>query len=141
MRKLSRLFAVLLVGIIASGPTRVAASTTPKEDVVRASIPRDLTKRCPRWEPWFRAYGLPPKVFSYVAWRESRCSPSALSVVRWTGKPDVGLLQIQGSWVTVTSNVCKVPRNQVVEALLDVRCNLSVARYLYQNGGLGHWSL
>ena len=141
MRIISRLIAVLLVGTLASGPTWVAASSTPKDDIRRAAIPRDLTKRCPRWEPWFKAYDLPPKIFSYVAWRESRCSPSALSVVRWTGKPDVGLLQIQGSWVTVTSNVCKVPRNQVVEALLDVRCNLSVARYLYQNGGLGHWSL
>jgi len=141
MRIIPRLLAVLLVGVLASGPTRVAASATPKDDVTKASIPSDKTKRCPRWEPLFEAYGLPRKVFSYVAWRESRCSPAALSVTRWTGKPDVGLLQIQGSWVTVTSNVCKVPRSKVVDALLDVHCNLAVARYLYQNGGLGHWSL
>ena len=141
MRVISRLLAVLLVGVLVSGPTRVAASTTPKDDVRRASIPRDLEKRCPRWVPLFREYGLQPQIFSYIAWRESRCSPAALSVTRWTGKPDVGLLQIQGSWVTVTSNVCKVPRADVINALLDVHCNLAVARYLFQNGGLGHWSL
>jgi hypothetical protein len=141
MRIISRLTAVLLVGVLASGPTRVAASSTPKEDVARASIPRDRTMRCPQWIPLFRQYGLPARIFSYVAWRESRCNPKSVSVVRWTGKPDVGLLQIQGSWVTVTSNVCKVPRTQVVDALTDVHCNLAVARYLYQNGGLGHWSL
>lgn len=141
MRVISRLFAVLLVGVLASGPTRVAASATPDTDVERASIPADKTKRCPRWEPLFEQYGLPKTVFSYIAWRESRCQPNALSVTRWTGKPDAGLLQIQGSWVTVTSHVCKVPRQRVVQALLDVHCNLAVARYLYQNGGLGHWSL
>lgn len=141
MRVFSRLLAVLLVGVLVSGPTRVAASATPKDDIRKVSIPRDLEKRCPRWVPLFREYGLPPKVFSYIAWRESRCSPAALSVVRWNGHPDVGLLQIQGSWITATSNVCKVPRNKVVDALLDVHCNLAVARYLYKTGGLGHWSL
>lgn len=141
MRVFSRLLAVLLVGVLASGPTRVAASATPKDDVVRASIPRDKTMRCPQWVPLFRQYGLPAHIFSYIAWRESRCNPKSVSAVRWTKHPDIGLLQIQGSWITVTSNVCKVERTQVPVALRDVHCNLAVARYLYQNGGLGHWSL
>jgi hypothetical protein len=95
---------------------------------------------CPQWEPLFRKHGLPAKVFSKIAYRESRCNPRSVSVVRKsTGRPDVGLLQIQGSWVTVTSAVCDVPRKQVVKALTDATCNVRVARYLYDNGGLGHW--
>ena len=141
MRVFSRLLAVLLVGVLASGPTRVAASATPKDDVVRASIPRDKTMRCPQWVPLFRQYGLPAHIFSYIAWRESRCNPKSTSVPRYNGKPDVGLLQIQGSWITVTSTICKVPRDKVQDALRNVHCNLAVAKYLYDNGGLGHWSL
>jgi len=95
---------------------------------------------CPQWEPLFRKHGLPAKTFSKIAWRESRCNPKSVSAVRKsTGRPDVGLLQIQGSWSTVTQQICKVPRKQVVAALTDVSCNLRVARYLYDNGGLGHW--
>jgi hypothetical protein len=98
------------------------------------------TGACPQWEPLFRKHGLPAKTFSKIAWRESRCNPKSVSAVRKsTGRPDVGLLQIQGSWVTVTAAVCKVPRKQVVAALTDVSCNVRVARYLYDNGGLGHW--
>ncbi len=95
---------------------------------------------CPQWEPLFRKHGLPVKEFSRIAYRESRCNPKSVSVVRKsTGRPDVGLLQIQGSWVTVTSAVCKVSRKRVVRALTDASCNVRVARYLYDNGGLGHW--
>ena len=95
---------------------------------------------CPQWEPLFRKHGLPVKVFSRIAYRESRCNPKSVSAVRKsTGRPDVGLLQIQGSWVTVTSQVCRVPRKRVVLALTDPSCNVRVARYLYDNGGMGHW--
>lgn len=95
---------------------------------------------CPQWEPLFRKHGLPAKEFSRIAYRESRCNSKSVSAVRKsTGRPDVGLLQIQGSWVTVTSAVCKVPRKHVVRALTDASCNVRVARYLYDNGGLGHW--
>lgn len=95
---------------------------------------------CPQWEPLFRKHGLPAKVFSRIAYRESRCNPKSVSAVRRsTGRPDVGLLQIQGSWVTVTSQVCNVPRKRVVLALTDPVCNVKVARYLYDNGGMGHW--
>ena len=98
------------------------------------------TGSCPQWEPLFRKHGLPVKVFSKIAFRESRCNPRSVSAVRSsTGRPDVGLLQIQGSWVTVTAAVCKVPRKQVVKALTNASCNVRVARYLYDNGGLGHW--
>jgi hypothetical protein len=68
----------------------------------------------------------------------SRCNARALSPVRKsTGRPDVGLLQVQGSWATVTRAVCK--KQNVVKALLNAECNVKVAGYLYRNGGLGHW--
>ena len=97
------------------------------------------TKSCPQYEALFKEYGLPVKQFSRIAYRESRCNPKSVSAIRHTGKPDVGLLQIQGSWATVTRNICHVTYGQVVKALTKVRCNLAVASYLYKNGGMGHW--
>ena len=95
---------------------------------------------CPKWEPLLRRY-FPAQVvptMSRIAYRESRCNPGSLSVVRKsTGRPDVGLLQIQGSWATVTRATCK--KQDVIKALLNAECNVKVARYLYDNGGLGHW--
>lgn len=95
---------------------------------------------CPKWEPLL-AQHFPAKVvpvMSRIAYRESRCNALSLSVVRTsTGRPDVGLLQIQGSWATVTRLVCK--KQDVIKALLKPQCNVKVARYLYDNGGLRHW--
>ena len=95
---------------------------------------------CPKWEPLLRKH-FPAKVvpvMSRIAYRESRCTERALSPVRKsTGRPDVGLLQIQGSWATVTRAVCK--KQDVIKALLNAECNVKVAGYLYNNGGLGHW--
>ena len=95
---------------------------------------------CPQWEPLLARH-FPAKVvpvMSKIAYRESRCTERALSPVRKsTGRPDVGLLQIQGSWATVTRAVCK--KQDVIKALLNAECNVKVAGYLYKNGGLGHW--
>ena len=95
---------------------------------------------CPQWERLLARH-FPAKVvpvMSRIAYRESRCTERALSPVRKsTGRPDVGLLQNQGSWATVTRAVCK--KQDVVKALLNAECNVKVAGYLYRNGGLGHW--
>ena len=95
---------------------------------------------CPQWEPLLARH-FPAKVvpvMSKIAYRESRCTERALSPVRKsTGRPDVGLMQVSGSWATVTRAVCK--KQDVVKALLNAECNVKVARYLYDNGGLGHW--
>ncbi len=94
---------------------------------------------CPKYEAAIKAHGL-PKEFSYIAWRESRCNPRSVSAIRSTGRPDVGFLQIQGSWQTVTRNVCHLKRNEnVVKALTVLDCNLRVAKYLYDIGGLSPW--
>lgn len=100
-------------------------------------------KRCPQYEKALKAHGLPPKVFSFVAWRESRCHPSSVSAVRSTGWPDAGLLQIQGSWQTLTAKVCQVSKGRaVVRALATLNCNLKVAAVLWDNGnGASNWGL
>jgi hypothetical protein len=116
----------------ADGASRKAGENPPAHKTKLTS------ERCPEWEDEIAAAGLPP-IFSRIAKRESGCVPDIVSKTRYTGWPDVGLLQIQGSWRTVTSDICRVPRDQVIQALRQVPCNLAVARYLYDHGGLGHW--
>jgi len=164
MRLFIRLFAVSLVGIITFGSMVEAAeapanpanpSVTPLSEAYRASdkvlilpvevvpegVPADKTKRCPQWEDEFAEFGLPVQAFSYIAWRESRCNPlSHNKTLNRNGSQDRGILQINSSWVTVTAKECASQRGDL-SVLFDVRCNLAVARYLYRNGGLGHWNL
>lgn len=123
-------------------PTLPPTTTTPDEEYVGI----ESEQRCPRWEPYFKEYGLPAKQFSYIAWRESRCRIKAVNAkwdaqgnITWTlnkdGSYDSGLLQINSTWRTVTKNIC----GGGIELLLTLDCNLRVAKYLYDNGGLGHW--
>lgn len=117
----------------------------------RYNISSDPTHRCPQFEPLFKQYGLEPvEVFSYIAYRESRCNPNAVNAkfdakgnTTWTlnrdGSVDRGLIQINSCWKTVTKNVCGTG----LEGLFDVHCNLKVAKYLMDNtsGGLSNWSV
>lgn len=117
----------------------------------RYSISDDPTHRCPQFEPLFAQYGLEPvEVFSYIAYRESRCNPAAVNArfdpkgnVAWTlnkdGSIDRGLIQINSCWKTVTKNVCGTG----LEGLFDVHCNLKVAKYIMDNSksGLGNWNV
>lgn len=114
-------------------------------------IPSDPEQRCPEFEPLFEKYGLEPvEVFSYIAYRESRCNSKAVNAkfdsrgnVTWTlnkdGSIDRGLLQINSCWRTVTKNVCGTG----LEGLFNVDCNLKVAKYIMDNstGGLENWSV
>lgn len=127
---------------------RVDAQDPPVKTRKRVTPePIEGDQSCPTFEPLFREYGLKPvKTFSYIAWRESRCRPDAINA-RWdaqgnmvwslnkNGSYDSGLLQINSTWRTVTKNVC----GGGLELLMDVDCNLRVAKYLLDNGGLGHW--
>lgn len=117
----------------------------------RYTISDDPTHRCPQFEPLFREHGLEPvEVFSYIAYRESRCNPKAANAkwdsngnVTWTlnkdGSIDRGLLQINSCWKTVTKSVCGTG----LEGLFDVNCNLKVAKYIMDNssGGLANWNV
>lgn len=134
--------------------------TAPKKSY---NISTNPEHRCPRFEDEFRAAGLVPvEVFSYIAWRESRCQPKAIgwnyhkgmSYLDCKREPaekykrckavksyDSGLLQINSSWMTVTSQVCKAPRGDLT-VLLDAECNIKVGKYLLkQGGGLQNWSI
>jgi hypothetical protein len=105
---------------------------------IENKIPSDLTKRCPRWEDKLKANGFPVKLFSYIMWRESRCNPKAHNTTLNRDKSqDLGLLQINSTWKTVTKNICGTS----IDGLFDPTCNLKVAKYLYDNGGAGHWSM
>lgn len=129
-RRLVRRFPCLVIILFAlTAPTR-ADATPPKRD-------------CPQYHKAMRAAGLPPAVFGPIAYRESRCNPGSISAVRVTGWPDAGLLQIQGSWNTLTSRVCRVPRGEaVIQALATLRCNLRVAAVLWDHGrGASNWGI
>ena len=105
---------------------------------VQKKIPSDLTKRCPEWEDELRQRGFPVELFSYIMWRESRCMPNAHNTTLNRDKSqDLGLLQINSTWKTVTRNICGTG----IKGLFNPDCNLKVAKYLYENGGAGHWSM
>ena len=124
----------------------------PKPEKSRRLVPQDPEKRCPMFEPLFRMYGLKPvDTFSYIAWRESRCRIKSQNIT-WdrhgnvtyalnkNGSFDTGLLQINSTWKTVTRNLCGPDAaDKKMSGLLDLACNLRVAKYLFDNGGLGHW--
>ena len=121
-----------------------------KKKVRDSRVPSDESKRCPQWEYKFKEYGLPVDVFSYIAWRESGCNPKAINAkfdtngnVIWTlnknGSIDRGLVQINSCWKSVTKKVCGTG----LDGLLDVDCNLKVAKYLLDNteGKLLNWRI
>jgi len=128
------------------------AKTTTTTVVVKKANYENDENSCPQFEELFKQYGLKPaKTFSYIAWRESRCRPNAVNAkwddkgnVTWTlnknGSIDRGLLQINSSWKTVVSKICKSNFNDM-DVLYDLDCNLRVAKYLFDNGGLGHWGM
>ena len=115
--------------------------SSPTQPPLPKGVPTDETKRCPSLEPLIAEYQLPVEVFSYIAWRESRCNPKAHNkTLNKDGSQDRGAWQVNSSWITVTATQCKSKRGDL-SVLFNVRCNLAVAKYLYENGGLGHWSL
>jgi hypothetical protein len=123
--------------------------TTTVVERLPDGVPADLSKRCPQYEQMLAAHGLyPVQAFSYIAWRESGCRPRAVNArwdsagnIVWTlnrnGSYDSGLLQINSSWKTVTRETC----GGGIDLLMTLDCNMRVAKYLLDNGGLGHWSL
>lgn len=156
-----KLFVVLLSCGLLIAPTAQA-----KEDNQR--VPRWVIEmyesghRCPKIENDLRALNLPVKAFSYLAWRESRCRAQ---VIGWNyhrgfsrancqrtnnvdaykrcsavDSYDSGLLQVNSSWVTVTANVCKSKWGDM-SVLRRKKCNLRVAKHLFNNGGFIHWRI
>lgn len=117
------------------------------------NISYDKEKRCPQYEQAFEDHGLVPvEVFSYVAWRESRCNPESVNAIWkngkivWTlnsdGSYDSGLLQINSSWKTATSEVCGSQYGDL-KVLRNLDCNLKVAKFILDNSsnGLANWGI
>ena len=135
-------------------PTHHVPDIVTKQVSNGYNIPSDLSKRCPQWIPLFKEYGLEPvEVFSYVAWRESRCNAKSQNAT-WDANGnmtyalnrnksyDTGLLQINSSWFSVTKLVCgKDAVNGRMAGLKDPVCNVMVAKYIMDNskGKLGNW--
>jgi hypothetical protein len=115
---------------------------------------------CPKYEPLLKKYKLPVKQMSFVLWRESKCEPKAIGWNYHKGKSsrdcklapahiykncdavksyDVGISQVNSTWNRVVAKVCKRPRRQLIKSLSDPECNIKVAKYLYDNGGMAHW--
>ena len=125
-----RVALLILIGLLGQIMTAQPAQAASKRD-------------CPQHHAILKKYGLPPKIFGPIAYRESRCSFTSISAIRKsTGRPDVGLLQVQASWSTVTQQICKVKRSQVIRALTRPDCHLRVAAYLWADGkGASNWSI
>lgn len=117
----------------------IQTDSTPVDGTVSAaSFGEANSKSCPQWEKKLKAHSLlPVKQFSYIMWRESRCQEKVISKKNPNGTRDYGLLQINSSWKTVTKKICGGTNMNV---LLDAKCNLKVAQYLFNNGGISHWS-
>ena len=131
---------VTVVALAPVMPAEVPAEV-PAETTISALSFDPGDKRCPDFESAFADYGLPVITFSYIAWKESRCTPSALnSTLNRDKSSDIGLLQINSTWKTVTSKICGTTWGDM-SVLYAVDCNLRVAKYLYENGGLRHWRL
>lgn len=152
MNKTSALVAALTLSILSIFSPRPALADKPFPPTppwIQKAL--DEGKSCPQYEADFRRHGLPPKIMSYVAYRESRCRVAAVNArfdkqgrVVWTlnknGTFDSGLLQINSGWKSVTAQVCDSKFGDLT-VLLKKECNLRVAKYLYDNGGLRHWSI
>lgn len=140
-----------IAALEAAGEETAFVPSVPSSAGSRYNIPSDPEQRCPEFEPLFAQYGLQPvEVFSYIAYRESRCNPKSVNAkwdskgnVIWTlnknGSIDRGLLQINSCWKTVTKQVCGTD----LEGLFNVECNIKVAKYIMDNssGKLANWNV
>ena len=112
------------------------------------NVPTNKVKRCADKEKMLKQHDLPVTIFSYLMWRESRCNSKSINAIWkngkivWTlnsdGSYDSGLMQINSSWKTVTSQVCRTKYGDM-KVLFNPDCNLQVAKFLLDNGGLSHW--
>lgn len=113
------------------------------------NLPTDPSMSCPRYENMFRKYGLPVKVFSYIAYRESKCNPGAVNAKFKNGKLiwtlnsnrtyDSGLLQINSSWFGTLKRETGYTSNDLFKA----EVNAMFASWILNNTSsrLGNWSL
>jgi hypothetical protein len=121
----------------------------PTSNTYSVKLPSDKTKYCPKFEETFKKYALPPAVFSYIAWRESRCNPGAINAIWkdgkivWTlnsnGSYDSGLLQINSSWF----KTLKEQFGYNPEDLMNPGVNALFASWIlhFSSGRLLNWNI
>jgi len=119
------------------------------DTVLRTKLPVGDQFYCPQFEQTFKKYSLPWKVFSYIAWRESRCNPDAMNAtwangkITWTlntdGSYDSGLLQINSSWFKTLKDVTGHDPHD----LLDPGVNAMFASWIlhFSSGRLRNWNV
>jgi hypothetical protein len=119
------------------------------DSVYTAKLPVGKQFYCPQYEATFKKYALPYKVFSYIAWRESRCNPGAVNAtwengqLVWTlnknGSYDSGLLQINSSWFkTLREQFGHDPQD-----LFNPEVNALFASWIlhFSSGRLSNWNI
>ena len=121
----------------------------PKSNLYSAKLPKDAQYYCSNYEPIFEKYALPAKVFSYIAWRESRCNPGAINAIWengqivWTlnknGSYDSGLLQINSSWF----KTLKLQLGHAPQDLMNPTVNALFASWIlhFSSGRLSNWNI
>lgn len=119
------------------------------------NISNNPEHRCPQFEPLFAKYGLPVEIFSYIAYRESRCNPKSINAT-WDkngnmtyhlnadGSWDSGLLQINSCWLGRVREVFGIDtgnKRRDLEILLDPENNVRFAAWIMENskGKLANW--
>ena len=145
---------LIRISIVALSITAGTVVTSSEAEGKKKDLP------CAQWHDELRKHGLPVKVFAPIMWRESKCKPKAIGWNYHNGMShrdcklsdartyrkckavksyDVGLLQINSSWKTLTARVCKAKFGKML-VLQKPKCNLKVAALLYDNGkGLRNW--
>lgn len=121
----------------------------PKDITYTVYLPKGKRYYCKNFEELFTNYALPAKVFSYIAWRESRCNPGAVNAIWkngkivWTlnknGSYDSGLLQINSTWF----KALKEQLGHQPKELFNPHVNALFASWLlhYSSNGLGNWNI
>jgi len=105
-----------------------------------SKLPASPEFYCPAFEPIFKKYGLPWKVFSYIAWRESRCDPNAFNdTLNSDGSTDSGLLQINSCWY----KTFKLETGYDSTHLMNPELNALFASWIlhFSSGRLSNWNI
>lgn len=121
----------------------------PGQTVFNVKLPVGDEFYCPQFEKLFKKYALPSKVFSYIAWRESKCNPGAVNAkwkngkIVWTlnsnGTYDSGLLQVNSSWF----GTLKREFGYSSADLFNAEKNAQFASWIlhFSSGRLRNWSI
>jgi hypothetical protein len=137
------------VGFMGWGCIKNTVGKPKNSTTYTVRLPKAKRYYCPQFEPMFESYALPAKVFSYIAWRESRCNPGAVNAIWkngeivWTlnknGSYDSGLLQINSSWFkTLREQMGYTP-----DDLFKPQVNAMFASWIlhFSQSRLGNWNI